>query len=84
MNFFQKLVNFLILLIKNIFNVRVIRLKKLYSIWEQQHLKKIFKYTEVDCVFDIGANYGQYAKMLRSDIKFKGLIISFEPIPGCS
>jgi FkbM family methyltransferase len=38
----------------------------------------------VDCVFDVGANYGQYASMLREKINYKGHIISFEPIPDAA
>lgn len=37
---------------------------------------------EVDCVFDIGANRGQYATGLRKNAGYKGHIISVEPIPG--
>lgn len=63
---------------------KVIRLRlydraKLYPEFEALHLQKIFQRFEIDCVFDIGANKGQYAKMLRRKARFKGRIISFEP-----
>jgi FkbM family methyltransferase len=35
----------------------------------------------IDCVFDVGANIGQYGKRLRQ-IGYRGLIISFEPNPN--
>ncbi len=53
----------------------------LYTLHEQEHLRRILQYLKVDCVFDVGANVGQYALMLRKKAKFVGRIISFEPIP---
>ncbi len=41
----------------------------------------MLRYLDVDCVFDVGANSGQFADMLRGSIGYKGLIISFEPNP---
>lgn len=35
----------------------------------------------IDCVFDVGANRGQYATLLRKDAGFAGTILSFEPNP---
>lgn len=51
---------------------------------EPIHLKRIFEKYEVDCVFDVGANSGQYARMLREKVGYRGSIISFEPIPALS
>jgi FkbM family methyltransferase len=57
---------------------------KLYEVWEQQQLTKLFDRFGIDCIFDVGANYGQYATMLRKKCGYKGLIISFEPIPDAA
>jgi FkbM family methyltransferase len=46
----------------------------------QSYLAHVFEVASIDCVWDVGANVGQYASMLRN-IGFRGEIISFEPIP---
>jgi FkbM family methyltransferase len=56
--------------------------RKLYARWEQIHLKRLLSHLSIDCVFDIGANQGQYADMLRRRANFDGYIISFEPNPS--
>lgn len=45
----------------------------------QSYLSHILKTKSIDCVWDIGANTGQYALMLRN-IGYCGNILSFEPI----
>ena len=65
-------------------NTKLVDMRELYKYWEQEHLKKIFNKYEIDCVFDVGANLGQYAQMLRKNTNYKGLIISFEPIPNAA
>ena len=44
----------------------------------QRELKALLSERRVDCVFDIGANRGQYALNLR-EVGFNGTILSFEP-----
>ena len=53
---------------------------RLAVLFEQDHLRRLLAALKVDCVFDVGANVGQYASMLRHKAKYKGRIISFEPL----
>jgi FkbM family methyltransferase len=55
--------------------------RKLYGEWEQAHLRRLVRHFDVDCIFDVGANFGQYAQMIRHKVSFDGLLISFEPNP---
>jgi FkbM family methyltransferase len=48
---------------------------------EIQALKRFLSAFAVDCLFDVGANRGQYATMVRKDAGYQGLILSFEPNP---
>lgn len=45
-------------------------------------LRKVLNKLSIDCVFDVGANHGQYGDLLR-DIGYKGWIVSFEPVRAC-
>lgn len=54
---------------------------ELHSAFGRIHLRRFFSHFGIDCVFDVGANQGQYASMLREKVGFAGDIISFEPIP---
>jgi FkbM family methyltransferase len=44
------------------------------------HLQRLFDDLGVDCVFDVGANVGQYRDFLRERVGYAGQIVSFEPI----
>ncbi len=52
-----------------------------HKVPEIRALRRIVREMDVDCIFDVGANAGQYATMLRRWVGYKGLIISFEPHP---
>lgn len=45
-----------------------------------EHLRKLFAIFEVDCVIDVGANDGGYARLLRQEVGYNGLLLSFEPV----
>jgi FkbM family methyltransferase len=44
-------------------------------------LRRFLSAFAIDCVFDVGANAGQYATTLRRGAGFAGHILSFEPNP---
>jgi len=46
---------------------------------ELSHLKRLLEALNINCMFDVGANRGQFATELRK-IGYRGHIISFEPV----
>lgn len=59
--------------------IQIARHGAAWALMEPEQLRRFLREFRIDCVFDVGANTGQYASRLRH-IGFRGLIISFEPI----
>lgn len=62
-------------------SLRICDVRMLHEVIEPLHLGRLLSHYKVDCVYDVGANSGQYASMLREKAGYRGLIVSFEPIP---
>jgi FkbM family methyltransferase len=60
-------------------NMRLYDKRIEYQLQEIAILRKIVNSFSVDFIFDVGANQGQYARMLRKWVKFRGDIVSVEP-----
>jgi len=43
------------------------------------HLRNLIFRLELTTVIDVGAHHGEYGRMLRRDVRFSGVIYSFEP-----
>jgi len=54
---------------------------RLDSYFLAMRIRKIISEYKIDCIFDVGANIGQYRDFLRTNVGYEGLIISFEPDP---
>jgi FkbM family methyltransferase len=59
----------------------VVDTAQLHVTQEVSYLRRLFNLLAIDMVFDVGANAGQYATMLREKVRYGGPIVSVEPMP---
>jgi len=64
------------------FGVSIVADWRAVRLIEERHLARLLRYLDVDCVFDVGGNVGQYGHMLREYVGYRGRIVSFEPNPA--
>ena len=62
-----------------VFDIKLQRFSTFINEEKNKHGIKIIKNLEIDCLFDVGANTGQYATLVRS-LGYQGQIFSFEPL----
>lgn len=67
--------------VRRTFGVDIVRKGSGWTLIEIEQLERFLKEFEIDCVFDVGANTGQYAECIFAT-GFQGTIVSFEPIPA--
>ena len=46
------------------------------------HLSKLFQLHDIQCVIDVGAHRGGFARFLRNEVGYSGKLISLEPASG--
>lgn len=65
-------------IIQNFLRKRGIQITR-YPQHDSVRRMKLLQHYNIDCLFDIGANEGQYAREMR-DLGYRHLIVSFEPL----
>jgi FkbM family methyltransferase len=53
---------------------------KMSALAKYMYVRKLLRKLEIDLILDVGANVGQFAQSMRQ-IGYRGLIVSFEPLP---
>lgn len=60
---------------------RFVRDNALGLAYGEYQLKQLFALLDLDMVFDVGGNAGQYGQQIRQAIGYRGAMFSFEPMP---
>ncbi len=63
------------------FSYRFVRWYGLGDAQQAWYLRRLFKLLNVDLVLDVGGNAGQFARLIRSGVGYRGPLVSFEPVP---
>lgn len=65
-------------------NLSLVQKRNLGIAYGEYTLQRLLALIDVDMVFDVGANVGQYASQLRRQLGYRGPLLSFEPIPAAA
>ncbi|WP_052730318.1 FkbM family methyltransferase [Sphingomonas sp. SRS2] len=76
MSFGRRLANYL----GRLFGVDIVTSRYASYWFEERYFSQYLTALQVDCVFDVGANVGQFGRLVRK-CGFAGTILSFEPAP---
>ena len=63
------------------FGVDMVRSTEMSHLPQARYLQRLFHEFGVTGVIDVGANEGQYHDFIRREVRFRGPILSIEPIP---
>lgn len=63
------------------FDVRLVRWYQLGEAQQAWYLRRLFRSLRIDLVLDVGGNAGQFARLIRSRVGYRGPLVSFEPVP---
>ncbi len=60
---------------------RLVRWMQLGDTQQVWYLRRLFRLLDIDLVIDVGGNRGQYARLIRKRVGYRGALITVEPIP---
>jgi FkbM family methyltransferase len=66
---------------ERILGVSIAPQERIGEVYERDQVRRVFDAFAIDCVFDVGANTGQYYRFIRDKIGFDGPVVSYEPTP---
>jgi FkbM family methyltransferase len=67
--------------LERILGVSIAPHDRIGEVYQRDQIRKILDLFSVDCIFDVGANTGQYYRYLRHMVGYDGPVVSYEPTP---
>jgi FkbM family methyltransferase len=67
--------------LRHALDYKLVRWYQLAGHQQTWYLRRLFRWQQIDLVIDVGGNAGQYADFIRKRVGYRGLLVTFEPIP---